>query len=64
MSKLQNRVAIATGAAQGLGAVYAKALAKEGARVVVSDVLDPEPVVAQSSVAIRSVSIAWLPALR
>jgi NAD(P)-dependent dehydrogenase (short-subunit alcohol dehydrogenase family) len=34
-----------TGAAQGLGAVYAKALAAEGARLVVSDVIDCRPVV-------------------
>ena len=47
MSKLEGRVAIVTGAAQGIGAVYAKALAEAGARVAVTDILDPEPVVAQ-----------------
>ncbi|MCZ7564060.1 MAG: SDR family NAD(P)-dependent oxidoreductase [Burkholderiales bacterium] len=40
------RVAIVTGAAQGLGATYAEALAAEGARVCVADVLDAEPVAA------------------
>ncbi len=40
MSRLQDKVAIVTGAAQGIGATYAKALAAEGAKVVVSDVLD------------------------
>lgn len=42
--RLEGRVAIVTGAAQGIGAVYAKALAAEGAAVVVSDVLDAGPV--------------------
>src|SRR5471030_2005943 len=42
--RLEGRVAIITGAAQGIGAVYAKALAAEGAAVVVSDVLDAGPV--------------------
>ena len=44
MSRLTGRVAIVTGAAQGIGAVFAKALAQAGASVVVSDVVDPGPV--------------------
>ena len=36
--KLKDRVAIVTGAAQGIGAACAQALAQEGARVVVSDI--------------------------
>ena len=40
MARLENKTAIVTGAAQGIGAVYAKALAREGARVCVSDILD------------------------
>ncbi len=43
-NRLEGKVAIITGAAQGIGAVYAKALAAEGAAVVVSDVLDAGPV--------------------
>ncbi|MBI2317778.1 MAG: glucose 1-dehydrogenase [Betaproteobacteria bacterium] len=43
--RLAGRVAIVTGAAQGLGAAFAKAMAAEGARVCVSDVLDAKPVV-------------------
>ncbi len=45
MGKLDGRVAIITGSAQGIGAAYAKGMASEGAKVVVSDVLDPETTV-------------------
>ncbi|MBM4385192.1 MAG: SDR family oxidoreductase [Deltaproteobacteria bacterium] len=38
--KLRDRVAIVTGAAQGIGAACAREFAREGARVVVSDVND------------------------
>lgn len=44
--RLAGRVAIVTGAAQGIGATYARALAASGAKVSVSDVLDAKPVVA------------------
>lgn len=40
MRKLDNKVAIVTGAARGLGAAAAQALAAEGATVVLADVLD------------------------
>jgi len=36
--RLQDKIAIVTGAAQGLGAVYAQALAREGADLVVADI--------------------------
>ena len=39
-SRLTGRIAIVTGAAQGIGATYAAALGAEGARVCVSDVAD------------------------
>jgi NAD(P)-dependent dehydrogenase (short-subunit alcohol dehydrogenase family) len=42
MSDLKGRVALVTGGARGLGAAAAKALAAEGAKVVVSDVRDGE----------------------
>jgi len=44
MTKLSGKVAIVTGAAQGIGATYAKALASEGAKVVLTDIHDCEPV--------------------
>jgi NAD(P)-dependent dehydrogenase (short-subunit alcohol dehydrogenase family) len=36
--RLDGKAAIVTGAAQGIGAAYAKALAAAGARVCVSDI--------------------------
>jgi NAD(P)-dependent dehydrogenase (short-subunit alcohol dehydrogenase family) len=45
MGRLSGRAAIVTGAAQGIGAVYAKALAAEGARLSLCDVVAPDQVV-------------------
>ena len=42
--RLKDKVAIVTGAAQGLGRNYALALSKEGAKVVIADIIDAEPV--------------------
>ena len=47
MTKLNDKVAIVTGSAQGIGATYAKALAAEGAKVVLTDVLDCAPAAAE-----------------
>jgi NAD(P)-dependent dehydrogenase (short-subunit alcohol dehydrogenase family) len=44
--RLDASVAIVTGAAQGIGAAYAKGLAAAGAKVCVADILDPGLVVA------------------
>ena len=41
MNRLTDKVAIVTGAAQGLGETHAKSLAAEGAKVMVSDLDDP-----------------------
>lgn len=46
-NRVEGRVCIVTGAAQGLGAAYAKALAAEGAKVVVSDIDDASAVAAE-----------------
>lgn len=40
MKRLEGKVAIITGAAQGIGAIMAQHMADHGAKVVVSDVLD------------------------
>ena len=40
MGRLKDKVAIVTGGARGLGKVFCRALAGEGARVVVGDILD------------------------
>ncbi|MFQ5913034.1 MAG: SDR family NAD(P)-dependent oxidoreductase [Nitrospinota bacterium] len=40
--QLKERVVIVTGAARGIGKVYAKGIAAEGGKVVVSDILDGE----------------------
>lgn len=40
MGRLENKVAIVTGGARGLGKVFCLAMAEEGARIVVADILD------------------------
>ena len=47
MGRVDGRVAIVTGAAQGLGATYARALAAEGAKVVIADRDPGDAVVAE-----------------
>lgn len=42
--ELAHRTAVVTGAARGIGAAAARALAQNGARIVVSDILDASPV--------------------
>jgi 3(or 17)beta-hydroxysteroid dehydrogenase len=41
MGRVEGKVAIVTGAASGLGAADARMLAREGARVVLTDVNEP-----------------------
>ena len=45
MGRLDGRAVIVTGAAQGIGAAYARTLAAEGAKVCVSDITSPEATV-------------------
>lgn len=45
MSRLGGKVAIVTGGAQGIGAAYVRALAGEGAKVAIADVIDGNAVV-------------------
>src|SRR5271170_3280468 len=47
MARLDGSSAIVTGAAQGIGATYARALAAEGAQVSLCDLESPDPVVAE-----------------
>ena len=47
MKRLDGKVAVVTGAAQGIGAAYAVGLASQGAKVVVADVADTSAVVAE-----------------
>jgi 3alpha(or 20beta)-hydroxysteroid dehydrogenase len=42
MARLQNKIAIITGAARGMGEVTARLFAAEGARVIIGDILDRE----------------------
>jgi len=44
VGRLNGRVAIVTGAAQGIGARYAQVLAAEGAAIVCADVIDATPI--------------------
>lgn len=47
MGRIEGKVAIVTGGAKGIGAVYAMALAGEGAKVVVADIVDGSAIVDQ-----------------
>ena len=44
--KLKDKVAVITGAAQGIGAAFAVGYAKEGAKIVIADILDGKDAVA------------------
>jgi NAD(P)-dependent dehydrogenase (short-subunit alcohol dehydrogenase family) len=51
MARLEGRTAIVTGGAAGIGRHYARALAAEGARVVIADVADGAEAVAEIAAA-------------
>ncbi|MEM7638166.1 MAG: SDR family oxidoreductase [Pseudomonadota bacterium] len=50
MPTLQNKIALVTGAARGIGAAIAKAFADEGAKVIVTDILDAEGAATASAI--------------
>lgn len=41
--RLKDKVAVVTGGAQGIGRVYARSLALEGSKVVITDIVDTKP---------------------
>ncbi len=41
--RVRDKVIVVTGSAQGIGKAYALRLAEEGAKVVITDILDPKP---------------------
>ena len=47
MGRLAGKVAVITGAAQGIGAEFARAFAAEGARIVSADIADSSDIVAE-----------------
>ncbi|MBR9763376.1 MAG: SDR family oxidoreductase [Rhodobacteraceae bacterium] len=47
MGKLDGKVVIVTGGAQGIGASYARAVVREGGKVAVCDILDTAAIVAE-----------------
>ncbi len=51
MPRLENRVAIITGGAQGIGAAYARGFAAEGAKIVIADVASAEALIAEITAA-------------
>lgn len=47
MGRLDDKVAVITGAAQGIGAAFARAFAAEGAKIVSADIADSSEIVAE-----------------
>lgn len=43
MGRMEGKVSVITGAAQGLGRAYAEAFASEGGKVVVTDIIVQRP---------------------
>jgi NAD(P)-dependent dehydrogenase (short-subunit alcohol dehydrogenase family) len=47
VARLDNRVALLSGGAKGIGRHYARALAREGARLMIADIVDSEDLAAE-----------------
>jgi len=58
MARLDNRVALLTGGAKGIGAHYARALAENGARLMIADIADAEDLAASIARARGANSVA------
>jgi len=61
MSKLEGRVAIVTGGAKGIGKTYVRALADEGATVIVADIVDGTAIVDEVRDAVPGAQVHDLP---
>jgi NAD(P)-dependent dehydrogenase (short-subunit alcohol dehydrogenase family) len=60
MARLDNRVALLTGGAKGIGRHYAQRLAAEGARLMIADIADPAEVAGEIARARGANSVAGL----
>lgn len=59
--RLKGRVAVVTGAAQGIGAVYAQSLASAGADVVIADIVDGRALADEIAANAAGVSVFNIP---